>query len=269
MNEFNDWQGWDSARSISYWLGERLLDAALYPINLIRDFPVRFQRILALFIAGIIGILNFLGGLPANAGNAVWRRQQVGSAVAWQHRLIIAIFDLVGGPEFCQFFMRLVMPTSPLTPDEIGEMAAILGQNAIRWEETRIAQGGLLPFIFKYNGGRAFAAWHTIFLSKSGKFCRQNRALLAHELTHIYQYETIGTRYITEALYVQAKIGQACYRYGAADGLAEACRIQKRYADYNREAQAQIVQDYYDRQHAGKDVSAYQPFIAELQAGKF
>ena len=259
----------DVGQRVAYWLGERLRDFAFIFINTVRDLPVRLGRLAALLLAGIYGISRFLTQLPQNAGNFKWWRTQYHLTGVWSHQLLVGLFDLLSMPEICQFLMHLFMPTSPLTPTEIKAVSAIIGEKAVRWEDVRIAQGGLLRLIFRYNGGRAFATWHTIHLPNAGKFARGNLSLLVHELTHVYQYETIGTRYITEALYVQAKVGQSCYRYGGHDGLAEACQVAKQFAEYNREAQAQIAQDYYERLNAGKDVSYYKPFINELNAGKF
>jgi hypothetical protein len=148
-------------------------------------------------------------------------------------------------------------------------IASVLGEHAVRWEDVRLAEGGLLTYIFKHNGGRGFATWHTVHLPTEGNHTRANMSLLVHELTHVYQYETIGTRYMTEAIQIQAKMGQACYRYGGVAGLEEACRVKKPFATYNREAQAQIAQEYYVLKNAGNPVTMYEPYIAELQAGKF
>jgi hypothetical protein len=40
-------------------------------------------------------------------------------------------------------------------------------------------------------------------------------------------------------------------------------------AVFNREAQAQIAQDYYRRRELGIHSSAYEPFISAIRAGAF
>ena len=65
------------------------------------------------------------------------------------------------------------------------------------------------------------------------------------------------------------KTKRDCYDYGGRNGLLIACSSGTHYCDYNREQQAMIVQDYCALQHTGADVSAYRPFIKELQEGLF
>jgi len=41
------------------------------------------------------------------------------------------------------------------------------------------------------------------------------------------------------------------------------------YRNFNREQQAQLVQDYYERCVEEHPVAAFEPFIWDMQAGKF
>lgn len=230
---------------VGYWFKERVRDLLLWPINLVRDAPGRVTRLISAL-------------LPDERG---WR---------WMpHTLLCALFDLIGGPEIAQFFMHLGMHTTPLTQAEITKVASVLGEDAIRWGNVRIAEGGILNIVFRYNGNRAFATWHTIHFPGTGKRARTHIPLLVHELTHIYQYETVGTRYIGEAVVAQMKMGAACYDYGGRNGLFNASHAKRAYKTFNREAQAQIAQDYYARREQGEDVAEYEPFIAQLKVAAF
>jgi hypothetical protein len=42
----------------------------------------------------------------------------------------------------------------------------------------------------------------------------------------------------------------------------------KRLANFNREQQAQIAQDYYTATCTHEDTAAYEPFIRQLRAGE-
>jgi hypothetical protein len=159
------------------------------------------------------------------------------------------------------------MVTSPLTAEEIATAGSILGADAIRYSEVRIAERGILKLVFRYNGGRAFATWRSIHLPGAGHRHRGNLGLLIHELTHVYQYEQVGSRYIGEALHAQRRMGMACYQYGGESGLATARADGRSLRTFNREAQAQIAQDFYIRKAAGKDLAVFEPFIEELRAG--
>jgi hypothetical protein len=223
---------------------------------LARDLPRRLSR---------------LGQLSRPEAGSIALNPQTGRRTGWPIRLyhlFVYLFDLVGGPEVAQFVMHLAMETRPLTAVEIEAVSFVLGQGAIRYREVRIAEGGILPRIFARNKGRAFCTWHTIHLPREGDHSNNDLSLIVHESTHVYQYEQLGSAYIGEALLAQRRLGRDAYRYGGADGLREALREDTPLAAYNREAQAQIVQDYYRRHVAGEDVSAYLPFIIALRAGR-
>lgn len=196
------------------------------------------------------------------AAPAVFSRQ--GFSV-WLHHMACCLFDMVGGPEAAQLLLRAFTQTRPLTAQEIEVAAAVLGEAALNYKRVRLAQGGILTYAFRLNKNRAFSTWHTINMPPDRD---KDLPLLVHELTHTFQFERVGTVYIGQALLEQKKHGRAAYHYGGEDGLLTDCAAGKHYRDYNREQQGQITQDYCALLHAGKDTSAYTPFIAQLRAGK-
>ncbi|MFZ0545335.1 MAG: hypothetical protein WAM60_07850 [Candidatus Promineifilaceae bacterium] len=185
--------------------------------------------------------------------------------VLWLHHLACCLFDLLGGPELSQLVIHALTDTRLLTAQEIEAASAVLGKTAIPYERIRIAQGGILIYAFQKNKNRAFTTWHTINMPEGSD---KNLPLLVHELTHTFQFERVGSVYIGQALWEQKKQGREAYHYGGETGLLLARAAGKCYRDYNREQQGQISQDYCDHLAAGKDVSAFAPFIAELRAGK-
>lgn len=182
----------------------------------------------------------------------------------WLHALLWYIFDLLGGPEFVQVILRLATETRRLTRDEIIAATNVLGPEAIRYRDVRIAQGGILQMVFRMNGNRAFATWHTINMPDDRD---TNLALVVHELTHTFQYERVGSVYIGQGLWVQLRLGRKAYDYGGQAGLMDSWAAGKRYKDYNREQQGQIAQDYCALVGTERDTVAYEPFIAELRQG--
>jgi hypothetical protein len=185
------------------------------------------------------------------------------------HALLAHLFDLVGGPEIVQYVMHLFMETTPLSRLEQQAIASVLGPKAIRYKDVRIAEGGVLPLVFRHNGGRAFCAWHTIHLSRAGPHCREDLSLLVHEATHVMQYERCGSRYLGEALFAQRRLGRGAYGYGGEAGLRKTWKAGLPLAVFNREAQAQIAQDYYRRRELRLDTDAYEPYISAVRAGAF
>lgn len=262
------------------WLAERLRDLLLWPVNLVRDFPIRAARLLATLWRGGRGVVFFLPEVGREVGRgegngrlSSYIRYKAGRVADWLHQLATNLFDLIGGPEIAQFFMHLITQTTPLTGDEIAMISSVLGPQAMRYGEIRVAEGGLFNLIFKLNGNLAFATWHTINLpldnhSEGYGHTRHNLPVVVHELTHVYQYEQVGTRYLGEAIYMLIKTKRDCYNYGGWEGLAAACDGGQRYCDFNREQQAKITQDYFDLRQRGYDVTPYEPFVQQARAGE-
>jgi hypothetical protein len=175
----------------------------------------------------------------------------------------------MGGPEIVQYAMHLFMETTPLSREEQQAISSVLGPRAIRYEDVRVAEGGILPLVFRHNGGRAFCTWHTIHLSRAGPHSRADLSLLVHEATHVMQYERRGSRYLGEALFAQRRLGRGAYHYEGEEGLRKAWKAGMALSVFNREAQAQIAQDYYWRRELGLDTSAYEPYISAIRVGAF
>ena len=89
---------------------------------------------------------------------------------------------------------------------------------------------------------------------------------LIHELTHVWQYQHIGWRYLTKALIAQFRDKDQAYDYGGEAGLLKSRQEDKRFMQFNPEQQGNIVQDYFVRKRANLDVNAWQPYIDDLQS---
>jgi hypothetical protein len=200
------------------------------------------------------------------AGLQGWARAAVLHSGGWLATLITRLLDLIGLPELLDFLWRTASHVSPLTGWEIAAASRVLGPTALRWGDVRVAQGGLLRLCLKLRGDRAFATFYTINLPRSGLHARENLDVLIHELVHVCQYERVGSVYGPESLYAQRTSG---YHYGGPEGLRRAWAEGKHFCAFNREQQAQIVQDYYLQLCHGWDTTDYEPFIAEMRAGKF
>ncbi len=88
---------------------------------------------------------------------------------------------------------------------------------------------------------------------------------LIHELTHAWQYQHLGWSYLVKALNAQFRLGVKAYDFGDEAGLVQAFKEGRKLSDFNLEQQGDISRTYYERLKAGQDVSAWQPFITELQ----
>jgi hypothetical protein len=253
------------------WLVQRGEDVRQWFVHLVRFLPLRVARLAVTLWTGLVGVLAFAPG-----GWRVWRHGGGQHARPWLRsrrrqgglRLLeIAwdVLDVFGVPEVFALAWRSLTRVTPLTSEERAAAESVLGPGRLRYGDVRVAQGGVLRLIFRVNGNRAFAAFHTINLPETGRHTRDRLDIVIHELVHVYQYERAGSRYLTEALLAQREEG---YGYGESAGLHYAHSHGRRYCDFNREQQAQIVQDYFVRSRCGDDCAAYEPFMGELREGR-
>jgi len=188
-------------------------------------------------------------------------------AIAW----IFRVFDALHGPRLFETIWHVLTKVSALSETEVSATSMVLGTNAIRYGAVRVAEDGLLWLVFRLNGGRAFASFHTINLPGSGGHSRSHLDIIVHELTHVYQFEVVGSIYIWQAARAQLTTG---YWYGGWQQLEKDRGNGKHFRDYNREQQGKMAQDYY-REVVAKRSSAedpirqaYEPFIADLRNGE-
>jgi len=169
---------------------------------------------------------------------------------------------------------RLVSRVSALTSVEISTAKSTLGEDTIDYTNVRVAEGGLVGLILKIRGNPAITMFHTINFPSNGSCMRNDPEngldTVIHELTHIIQFERLGSKYICESLIAQDTDG---YDYGGKDGLARAMNEGKHFKDYNREQQASIAEDYFklsaktDPPEEETYLKAYRYFINELRNG--
>lgn len=76
----------------------------------------------------------------------------------------------------------------------------------------------------------------------------EGKSILAHECTHVWQYQTQGTRYITCSIGHQVDAALSTGSRNAAYFNYQ-LSARSRFSDFPAEEQAQIVQDYYDMQY--------------------
>jgi hypothetical protein len=88
---------------------------------------------------------------------------------------------------------------------------------------------------------------------------------LIHELTHCWQYQHLGWKYLALALRAQFREGAQAYHFGGEDGLLERMARGEKFSNFNLEQQGDICRSYYERIVRGQDIRAWGPFIAEVQ----
>lgn len=89
---------------------------------------------------------------------------------------------------------------------------------------------------------------------------------LIHELTHAWQYQQMGWRYLLKALSAQFKDRGAAYDFGGEEGLKQRRAANATIHSFNLEQQGDIARTYYQRLCLGKDVSAFIPYIEDIHS---
>ncbi len=88
---------------------------------------------------------------------------------------------------------------------------------------------------------------------------------MIHELTHAWQFQTMGWDYLFQALHAQKKLGAKAYDFGGEKGLKSRRKRGASFKDFNMEQQGDIAKKYYQRLVEGGDTSAWDQYIQEMQ----
>ena len=81
---------------------------------------------------------------------------------------LLKAFDLLQGPRIFELGWHLLTGVSRLRDNERDAAGRVLGPESVRYAAVRVAEGRILPLIFKINGSRAFTLFHTIICPLQG-----------------------------------------------------------------------------------------------------
>jgi hypothetical protein len=113
-------------------------------------------------------------------------------------------------------------------------------------------------------GGYARTIGNTIYFPDNSF---QSMALMIHELTHVWQYQTTGWTYAPKALWAQIREGYSYASEGqtADQALRDARKENKTLSSFNNEQQGDILADYFRRLQKNEDISAYLPYVNDIK----
>ncbi len=172
------------------------------------------------------------------------------------------------------------MPLRPLSAAELAEVQLVFS-TGLDVTRVRVNEGSSLPDWIGRIGARlkgnpppehnAITLGNTSYFPVSLATHDPNDPLwlrdmgwLMHELTHVWQYQHVGIRYLLEALmhpiYAYAPAGQT-----PDQALADFSKAGKLFRDFTREQQGDIVRDYYFFVKQQRDVAAWDPYLKELR----
>jgi hypothetical protein len=139
----------------------------------------------------------------------------------------------------------------PLTDLEVGIATPIFG-SSINYSEVRVVVTTVI------------AAPTTLGNNIRTPHRRMEDWVLIHELTHVWQYQTQGTRYISSSACAQLIAAIASGDRNAAYTYTPG---QRSIYDYTAEQQAHIVEDYFKRP-ALRTNEHYQRYLAQVRSAR-
>ena len=225
-----------------------------------KNIPKRTKRLATHFTKGYSSF---------KVTNTSWMWGNIKKGLLWLGHLSLHLLDLIGCGEVLQILWGLVFKLRKLTPAEIEASRLVHPNGMIPYDLVRVDENSLLS---KISGG-AVATFHILHYPKRGI----PLDVVVHELTHVAQYEKMGSVYMPQALHVLVKHGRvggrgsgSAYDYERMGTLTDLCAAGTRFQDLNCESQAQLVQDYYlaltrGAAHRCKDMI---PFIEEMQEAR-
>lgn len=233
------------------WLGELVWDKVdgifARAGRWVATLPTRVARL-------VVGLWHGLASLRPWSVEW-WRslaRPQTWRAVGrWVGYRVVDVLEIAAVGELYETLVDLVkVNTRRLTEEEIRDASAVFG-SSLNLRLVRVDKRALLgPARTK----RDYTSFHTI-----NSWGESRRDVLIHELTHVWQYERAGAIYMPQALHAQFR--GAGYDYGGRAGLRNA---EKGLLDFNREQQAQIVQDFFRLRQGDPDLELYASYVQEV-----
>jgi hypothetical protein len=212
----------------------------------VAELPTRVARLVLGLWAGLLALRPW---------SAPWWRS-LATATAWRavgrwlgYRLV-DVLEIFAIGELYETLVDLVkVNTRRLTEEEIRDASTVFGSSV----NLRLVRLDMRALLGPARTKRDYTSFHTINCWREHR-----RDVLIHELTHVWQYERHGAIYMPQALHAQFR--GAGYKYGGAAGLREA----DGFAGFNREQQAQIVQDFYRMRQGHPDIELYASYVREV-----
>jgi hypothetical protein len=182
-------------------------------------------------VGGVIGgLIRIVGGILSLDGDLILEGLgDIGSSIAGAEIVIIGKFV-----SLVQHFFLLQAKERKLTDDEIRDLKRVF-RDSLAYYNIRLIEG--CSGLYGING-RAFVLGNTIYLKDND--VGSDPGLLVHECTHVWQYQNLGARYSSDALYAQAFVDDE-YSWEA-----EVNRGNEEWVDFNMEAQGAFLEDVYN-----------------------
>lgn len=191
---------------------------------------LRFTDIFRLFPVRSLRLIRHILFFPQPPCMQIYARQPLKYAGFWLLDTLMYSLETLGINELAETVMDFGKPkTRNLNPKELEVLHEVFGKNinasrVVVDTSSRVAKKKKVAFV-TFN---TIHHWGDL---------RPN--LIAHELTHVWQYQKFGGVYLFKAL--QAQHTHEGYNYGGEAGLTE----KGSFLNFNMEQQGDIMEDYY------------------------
>jgi hypothetical protein len=242
--------------------GVKIFGIGFRLLSYFKSIPTRASRLLKHVWSGI---LFFRPGQLRNWKFSIYI-EIIFDIGKWWLELFIYAMDCFGIPECYETIQDFIkFNTRALNKREIAIAKSVFG-NSIDYRRVRIDDYSLAgPKQKKF----CYVSFYII-----NSWGPMHNSIYIHEMTHIWQFEKMGSVYIPHALIAQrSKMG---YNYGGVSGLKNCQEKGKRFLSFNLEQQGEIVSDYYRLKNGYKphwgdgrqqDLPIYESFIDQLGNG--
>jgi hypothetical protein len=193
-----------------------------------------------------VTLLNFFGRL--GVGQLAILAAGIGSLLAWDTRFIRkTLGDFasgLGGPLVTLGARSLALLQSVLIM-QFGERALTAKETEVL---TRVYRSSIVFFNVRVVDGfvgffstntRPFTVGNKIYMKSTAPAAYMST--LVHECCHVWQHQHEGIRYISDALWAQGTLPGQGYSWEAELG-----RGNLRWQDFNKEAQASLLEEIFD-----------------------
>lgn len=214
----------------------------------LRQLPLRLLRLFQHLFVGIRNVFS----------------KSKSSTKAWWLEFGLLLSDVAAIPEALEASLDfLKWNTRPLSPLETRLVTSVFG-NSLNIKDIVLDEKAR---IICKKRKIAYVSFCTV--NSWGKL---EPHILIHELVHVWQFQRMGSSYISKALFAQqSKEG---YNYGGVAALKKAMETGKPLTAFNLEQQAEIVADYFAIREGLKpswgdgnawDLPIYQYFTQQLR----
>jgi len=214
-------------RGFFNWLGS-IVSAGFEFVNLLLSCAI------SLLAHAISGTLRILGGVVSAITVRDTYLLRKGALDFLSPLAGSFITLLVKGVAFIQSVIFMQLGERPLNEQEKETIRRVY-RNSLAIGNIRVIEG--FAGLFSTND-RPFTLGDRIYLKHVDT--AKDPGLFTHECCHVWQYQQYGARYVIEALWAQYRVPDA-YNWEK-----EIERGKTHWQDFNREAQAQFIQDSFN-----------------------